>query len=99
MKDLAEKMAALSNASRLLILEWLKNPKAHFGPEHPVNEIDGVCGLYIADKLGVTPATASAHLKVLTSAGFILPKRIGKYTFFKRVESAFVNLADSISKA
>ncbi len=95
--DLTDRIAALSNANRLQILAWLRDPLAHFGPEHPVDEAEGVCGLYIAEKLGVTPATASVHLKVLTAAGFVRPLRIGKFTYFKRVEAAFADLSREIA--
>ncbi|MBW9051039.1 ArsR/SmtB family transcription factor [Rhizobium mesosinicum] len=98
MEDFIEKVSALASPNRLQILEWLKNPKSHFGPEHPVDESEGVCGLYIAEKLGVTPATASVHLKILTLAGFIQPQRIGKYTYFKRIEPAFDKLAHEVSR-
>jgi DNA-binding transcriptional ArsR family regulator len=96
MDDVAGKTNALSNARRLQILQWLKEPSRHFGPEHPFDEKEGVCGLYIAEKLGVSPATASVHLKILTQAGFLRPLRIGKFTYFKRVETAFAELARAI---
>jgi DNA-binding transcriptional ArsR family regulator len=98
MEDLSAKISALSNAKRLQILEWLKQPSEHFGPEQPVDEKEGVCGLYIAEKLGISPATASVHLKVLTQAGFVRPLRIGKYTYFKRVEKAIAEFARLIKK-
>jgi DNA-binding transcriptional ArsR family regulator len=93
MENLSAKASALANIKRLQILECLKDPSQHFGPEHPVDEKEGVCGLYIAEKLGISPATASVHLKVLTQAGFIRPLRIGKYTYFKRVEKAIAEFA------
>jgi ArsR family transcriptional regulator len=96
MDDVAGKTNALSNARRLQILQWLKEPSRHFGPKHPFDEKEGVCGLYIAEKLGVSPATASVHLKILTQAGFLRPLRIGKFTYFKRVETAFAELARAI---
>jgi ArsR family transcriptional regulator len=99
MNDLLLKASALSSARRLLILEWLKAPHRHFGPEHPFKEEEGVCGLYISEKLGVSPATASVHLKVLTQAGFLRPKRVGKYTYFKRIEKAFAEYARLIRQA
>ncbi|MDS7595476.1 helix-turn-helix transcriptional regulator [Agrobacterium tumefaciens] len=98
MDEIVEKASALANANRLQIVEWLKKPSAYFGPEHPVDEAEGVCGLYIAEKLGITPATASVHLKILTAAGFIRPLRIGKYTYFKRVESAFSDFSETLLK-
>lgn len=96
MINIVTKADALSNEKRLQILSWLKAPTRHFGPEHPVDETEGVCGLYIAQKLGVSPATASVHLKILTQAGFLSPTRIGKFTYFKRVEAAFGELARQI---
>jgi DNA-binding transcriptional ArsR family regulator len=98
MEDLSAKIGALSNAKRLQILEWLKQPSQHFGPDQPVDEKEGVCGLYIAEKLGISPATASVHLKVLTQAGFVRPLRIGKYTYFRRVEKAIAEFARLIKK-
>ena len=47
---------------------------------------DGVCGVFIADKLGVSAPTASEHLRVLTHAGLIRAKRIKQWTFYKRDE-------------
>jgi DNA-binding transcriptional ArsR family regulator len=98
MEDLPAKASALSNAQRLQILEWLKQPSQHFGPEQPVHEREGICGLCIAEKLGISPSTASMHLKVLTRAGFVRPLRIGKYTYFKRVEKEIAEFVRLIIK-
>jgi ArsR family transcriptional regulator len=48
--------------------------------------------LFIAEKLGVSPATASEHLRVLTRAGFLEPKRIRQCTFYKRDEKRIAEL-------
>ena len=84
---------ALANDRRLAILAWLKNPTAHF-PQQKYGDLvrDGVCGLFIAEKLGVSPATASEHLRVLTHAGFLRPKRIRQWTFYKRDEKRIAEL-------
>lgn len=87
---------ALASDKRLLILAWLKSPADHFGPDQPYDEAEGVCGLYIAQKLGISPASTSVHLKVLTQAGLIRPLRIGKFTYFRRVEPAIAQLAACI---
>ena len=80
-------LKALANERRLEILNWLKDPPAHFPPQVDGDLVkDGVCGLFIAEKLGVTQATASEHLRVLTQAGLIRAKRIKKWTFYKRNE-------------
>jgi DNA-binding transcriptional ArsR family regulator len=80
-------LRALANERRLQILEWLKNPRAHFRPQVDGDLVrDGVCGLLIAEKLGVSQPTASEHLKVLSRAGLVRPKRIKQWTFYKRDE-------------
>ena len=70
---------AVANDRRLLILHWLKRPRAHF-PRQADGDLvrDGVCGLLIAQKLGVSQPTASEHLRILEQAGLIRGKRIKK---------------------
>ena len=71
-----------------LILDWLRNPRSHFPPQVDGDLVDdGVCGVFIACKLGVSQATASEHLRILTDVGLIRPKRIKQWTFYKRDES------------
>ena len=81
-------MRALANERRLQILEWLQDPEAHFPPQVDGDLVrDGVCGVFIAEKLGVSQPTASEHLKVLTQAGFLRATRIKQWTFYKRDEA------------
>src|SRR4029453_1248752 len=78
---------AIANDRRLLILTWLKDPEAHFPPQKDGDLVkDGVCGLFIADKLGISAPTASEHLRVLPQAGLIRGRRIKQWTFYKRDE-------------
>lgn len=80
---------ALSNANRLQILEWLKDPRAHFPPQTYGDLVaDGVCGQFIADKLGLTASTLSEHMRVLVAVGLVEPKRIRQWTFYKRDQEA-----------
>jgi DNA-binding transcriptional ArsR family regulator len=80
-------LRALSNEKRLAILGWLRDPVEHFPPQTDGDLVkDGVCGLYIAEKLGVSQPTASEHLRVLTQAGLLQSKRIKQWTFYKRDE-------------
>ncbi|HEV2549546.1 MAG TPA: metalloregulator ArsR/SmtB family transcription factor [Stellaceae bacterium] len=86
--DIADVLRALANERRLLILEWLKEPKAHFPPQIDGDLVkDGVCGVLIAEKLGVSQPTVSEHLKILSQAGLLRGKRIKQWTFYKRDES------------
>jgi DNA-binding transcriptional ArsR family regulator len=80
-------LRALASDRRLQILEWLKEPIAHFPPQVDGDLVrDGVCGVLIAGKLGVSQPTASEHLRILVRAGLIRPKRIKQWTFYKRDE-------------
>ncbi|WP_342240183.1 ArsR/SmtB family transcription factor [Inquilinus sp. OTU3971] len=78
---------ALANERRLLILDWLKDPRAHFPPQADGDLVeDGVCGVFIADKLGISQPTLSEHMRVLVQSGLVVPKRIKQWTFYKRDE-------------
>jgi ArsR family transcriptional regulator len=90
---------ALANERRLDILTWLKDPTAHFPPQQDGDLVkDGVCGVFIADKLGVSAPTASEHLRILTQAGLIRGKRIKKFTFYKRNEARIREIKQSFRK-
>ena len=85
--DIGPAINALANERRRQILHWLKQPGKHF-PQQVDGDLvkDGVCGVSIAEKLSVSAPTASEHLKLLTHAGLIRPKRIKQWTFYKRDE-------------
>ena len=86
--DMQAALRALANERRVRILDWLKDPAAHF-PKQVDGDlaVDGVCGLLIARKLKVSQPTASEHLRVLVQAGLIRPKRIKQWTFYRRDET------------
>jgi DNA-binding transcriptional ArsR family regulator len=82
-----EVVKALANEKRLQILHWLKSPRRHFPPQVYGDLVkDGVCGVFIAEKLGVTQPTAGEHLRILAQAGLVSVKRIRQWTFYKRDE-------------
>jgi DNA-binding transcriptional ArsR family regulator len=86
-REVAAAMRALGNERRLRVMEWLKAPRKHFPPQVDGDLVrDGVCGVFIARKLGVSQPTASEHLNILVRAGLIRPKRIKQWTFYKRDE-------------
>jgi DNA-binding transcriptional ArsR family regulator len=85
----AEVFRALASPKRLQILEWLRDPVTHFPPQRDGDLVaDGVCVIFIADKLGVSQPTATTHLQALARAGLVTSKRVGQWTFFKRDEAA-----------
>jgi DNA-binding transcriptional ArsR family regulator len=82
-----EIIRALANDKRLQILEWLKSPRKHFPPQVDGDLVeDGVCSVFIADKLGISQPTASEHLRILTQADLVIPTRIKQWIFYKRNE-------------
>lgn len=93
MRSTREQLKAMANESRLQILLWLRYPVRNFPPQVDGDLVkDGVCGLLIARKLGVSQPTVSEHLRILAAAGLISGKRIKKWTFYKRNEKAIDRL-------
>ena len=84
---IVDALKALGNDRRLQILEWLKEPRAHFREQVDGDLVeDGVCGLLIAEKLAVSQPTLSEHMKLLVQTGLVRSKRIKQWTFYKRDE-------------
>jgi ArsR family transcriptional regulator len=100
MTELAALLRALASEKRLRVLDWLKDPKAHFRPQADGDRVtDGVCSLFIAEKLGVAPPTAAEHLRVLAQAGLVRPKRIKQWTFYRRDEKRIAAVKRVLAKA
>ena len=94
----AELFAVLASARRLQVLEWLKDPRAHFPPQRDGDLVDdGVCVCFIAEKLGVAQPTATAHMQRLARAGLVTFRRIGQRTFYKRDEDAITAVKQRIA--
>ena len=86
--DAAKVLRALASERRLQILEWLKDPRAHFREQVDGDLLeDGVCGLLLAEKLGVTQPTVSDHMGILIQAGLVVPIRVRQWTFYRRDEA------------
>src|SRR5215468_3806725 len=97
--DVAAVLKALANERRLQILDWLKDPRAHFRPQVDGDLVeDGVCGVLIAEKLGVSQPTLSEHMRILVQAGLVTPKRIKQWTFYRRDEAAIAALKDVFAR-
>jgi DNA-binding transcriptional ArsR family regulator len=95
----AQVFAALASPKRLQVLQWLKDPPAHFPPQREGDLVDdGVCVLFLAQKLGVAQPTATSHLQVLARAGLVTSKRLGQWTYYKRDEAAIAALKDRIGQ-
>ncbi|WP_420234409.1 ArsR/SmtB family transcription factor [Pseudomonas sp. ABY48] len=84
-----EQSKAFAGEPRILILQWLKEPRAHFS--HQVMgdpALIGVCVTLITEKLGMSQPTVSRHLDLLKQAGFLRVNKIGKWAFYSRDETA-----------
>ncbi len=93
-------LKALASETRLTILEWLKEPVAHFPPQVDGDLIqDGVCADFIREKLGITAATASRHLTLLTDAGLLKATRKKGWTFYRRNEQALQNCVQQLQSS
>jgi ArsR family transcriptional regulator len=78
---------ALANERRLQILDWLKDPRSHFRPQVDGDLVeDGVCAVLIAEKLEISAATLSEHMRVLSQVGLVRSKRIKQWIFYRRDE-------------
>jgi DNA-binding transcriptional ArsR family regulator len=95
---IAHTLRALANERRLQILDWLKDPRAHFREQVDGDLVeDGVCGLLIAEKLGVSQPTVTEHMKLLVDIGAVRARRIKQWTFYKRDEDRIAALKAEIS--
>src|SRR5258708_23238194 len=96
---LAATLRAFANERRLQILDWLKDPRAHFREQVDGDLVeDGVCGLLIAEKLGVSQPTVTEHMKLLVDIGAVRARRIKQWTFYKRDEERIRALKAAIAE-
>jgi DNA-binding transcriptional ArsR family regulator len=93
-------LRALANERRLQILDWLREPRKHFREQADGDLVeDGVCGVLIAEKLGVSAPTLSEHMRVLTAAKLVRAKRIKQWTMYRRNEVAIISAKQAIQES
>jgi DNA-binding transcriptional ArsR family regulator len=87
---------ALSNATRLKIIQMLKEPEKNFPPQVHIHKGDdfpgGVCVTDIRDKVGLGQSTISQYLSLLQKSGLLETKRIGQWTYYRRNERVIKEL-------
>ncbi|QTD96504.1 helix-turn-helix domain-containing protein [Streptomyces cyanogenus] len=88
-----------SGRMRQTILEWLKDPPAHF-PAASRGDLaaTGVTARAVAVKLGVPRRTALAHLDLLTRLGLLRTRRIRCRTYYVRDEIRIAEVARMFEK-
>lgn len=90
---------ALSNETRLQILDWLKDPEKHFPPQEggDCRKI-GVCVSHIQEKAGLSQSTVSQYLLTLQRVGLLEVYRYGQWTYYKRNEKTLQELSRYIGQ-
>jgi len=96
--DQVEVFKALSNKTRLQILNWLKEPEKNF-PEQPNADFDnvGVCVGQIQYKAGLSQSTISEYLSILQRADLVCATRVGQWTYYKRNKEGIEKLSQIIN--
>ena len=88
---------ALANPVRREILQWLKDPHAHFAHQEHTLDI-GVCAGLIDARTGLSQSTVSAHLATLQRAGLVTSRRVGQWIFYKRDEETIKAFLDHMNQ-
>lgn len=87
MIDRIEQSKALASPTRVKILDWLREPRLHFGHQDSADPATvGVCVTLFVEKLQMSQPTVSRHLEVLLRADFVRVERIGRWSYFSRSE-------------
>lgn len=101
-EKLVDMFKALSNATRLKILQMLKEPEKNFPSQVHIHKGDdflgGVCVGDIRDKIGLGQSTTSQYLSLLLQSGLLEMKRIGQWTYYRRNEEVIKQLEGFIGK-
>jgi DNA-binding transcriptional ArsR family regulator len=78
-------LKAIACESRLKILEYLKDPAAHFESQNGFDvDVDGVWNKLIAQKLGIAQESVTAHMRCLAYAGLVTVTKVGTRRLYKR---------------
>lgn len=85
MKELCVYFSALSDATRLKIIQLLT--------EHEM------CVCEIEDRLGMSQPAISHHLRILKRAGLIAGRKSGKWTYYSINGEKFMKYNDKFNKA
>ncbi|GEC05400.1 hypothetical protein SSP24_30550 [Streptomyces spinoverrucosus] len=88
-----------ANDTRLRILDWLKDPVAHFPRQRHADLVaDGVSADAVAAKLGVRRTVAHTHLTLLADLGMLRAKRVRRRTYYRRDEVRIAEVARMFEK-
>ncbi|MGC4999762.1 ArsR family transcriptional regulator [Streptomyces sp. DT195] len=93
-------MGTPSGRIRQSVLDWLKDPAAHFPSAglRPDPAGTGVTTRAVAAKLGVPRRTAAAHLDFLARLGLLRTRRRFLRTYYRRDEARIAEVAQLFEK-
>ena len=96
--DLVETLKALSNPTRLQIMEWLRTPEESFSEYEPIADRTevGVCVTHLAAKSGLAQSTISAYMATLERAHLVRSTRVGKWTHYRRDDAQVGDLLEQL---
>jgi ArsR family transcriptional regulator len=81
------------------ILEWLKDPVAHFLPQRHGDLVeDGVTAAAVAAKLAVPRSVADTDLRLLAAIGLLRTRTIRRRTYYRRDEVRIAEVARMFEK-
>lgn len=95
---------ALANKTRLAILQWLKDPEKEIQViscqtvQYELENFGGICVGDIVEQSGLAQSTISSYLNMLEEVGLLVSERHGKWTYYRRNESAFQELSQLIEE-
>ncbi|RDI31289.1 ArsR/SmtB family transcription factor [Rhodococcus sp. AG1013] len=91
---------ALSNPTRLQIMQWLKEPARYFDEQSYVQQDlgfhIGVCVGDIQSKAGLAQSVVSSYLQIMKDAGLLESDRVGKWTYYRRNEGVIEEFSDYV---
>jgi len=96
-KDLEIAFKALSDPTRLKILEILKRPGKSSCGLIAKNE-RGLCACDIQEAIGLSQAATSHHMELLKRAGLVSAEKRERWMFYWRNDVAIAELAQMVAR-
>jgi ArsR family transcriptional regulator len=94
-----EMLRTPAGQTRLVILEWLKDPAAHATRRRHRDPVeDGVTARAVAAALGIPLRAAETHLGLLADLGLLRTRRIRRRTYYRRDEIRIAEVARMFEK-
>ncbi|WP_256757594.1 helix-turn-helix transcriptional regulator [Cohnella sp. WQ 127256] len=98
--DTLSVIKALSNETRFKIMEWLKEPDVHFGPQnHMPTDCDfhgGICVGAISEKAGLAQSVISGYLVKMQKSGLLESRRHCQWTYYRRNEMSIQQFKEKL---